>query len=105
MRQILILYSEQQILSENQNFLSNKIENNSGCFVSENVKNPYMYISFSNWRNEIVIDNKDKDDNVVTREEIILAVANQDGAHTSLPCCSVSLGGRDPMRWLPPICI
>lgn len=41
-----------------------------------------LYIGINEWLNEIVIDDKETEDNLVTRREIILAIADKEAAHT-----------------------
>lgn len=42
----------------------------------------HYYIGFKEWMNEIVIDTKNQENSLVTRREIIMAVADTMGAHT-----------------------
>jgi len=43
-----------------------------------------VYINLDYWLNEIVLDDKTSTDNLVSRKEIILAIADKEAAHTDL---------------------
>ena len=59
-----------------------KIENDKIHFFPILNHPSNTYISFDDWLNEIVIDDKDPTDNLVSRLEIISAIADKIAAHT-----------------------
>ncbi len=43
-----------------------------------------LFIGFNEWLNEIILDDKTENDNLVSRYEIITAIADKEGAHVDL---------------------
>jgi hypothetical protein len=76
------------ILSGKNNLLPNsmltgfKIDGNDLIFYPLLVTNNHVYLGYDQWLNEIVIDDKDIEYNLVSRREIILAIADKEAAHT-----------------------
>ena len=60
------------------------IRENNLYFKSKFEASSNVYIGLDFWLNEIVLDDKSPADNLVSRKEIILAIADKEAAHTDL---------------------
>lgn len=69
------LVSESKLVNYN-------LSNDQLMYITDNKTDNSNYIKFDVWLNEIVIDNKDKEDNLVTRRDVILVIADKEAAHT-----------------------
>ena len=58
-----------------------RVKGKDGYFVHKRKFENKINMVFESWWNEIVMDNKDKNQNLVSRREIVLALANKEGAH------------------------
>lgn len=61
---------------------SYSLSNDQLMYVANNKTDDNNYINYDTWLNEIVIDNKDPEDNLVTRRDVILVIADKEAAHT-----------------------
>jgi len=69
------------LVSESK-LVSYTLSNEQLMYVSNENIDDNNYILFDTWLNEIVIDNKDPEDNLVTRRDVILVIADKEAAHT-----------------------
>lgn len=58
------------------------VSSEEAMYINKHEVSSKILIDYDTWLNEVVIDNKDDSDNLVTRNDIILVIADKEAAHT-----------------------
>src|SRR5690606_40169828 len=102
-------YRKHILSSENNLFPESSITTfeikNSKIFFRPNFKiDNSVFLSFDNWLDEIVLDDKSEKDNLVSRREIIRAIADKEAVHVDpdydAKFCKIGLDNKLNVKFL-----